>query len=943
MSERRSIVRRLSGAGIALLLAGSPPTIGEPPAERTAVVATADAESPRILVRWGSIEGDPRYAFFDVLRRDAPVAGFVRLNDDPIGALTDVASIEAIFNAAGRVDALTDIEQAFGTDYASDILKLQRADAADEAELQLRVLAEQNYAAALALGRGWLDETALDGGTYVYEVWGLDDEAFRVERLGRAVATSGAPAALPPPVEPACVDPSDAKANMTAFVRWSEPDTLQPYFGFDVYRAPRNPDLTCPPLGPTAPGSVKVNESPLLATSAGQSAEGLRLFDTHGLACHQQRRDAPPDPDPVISGVEGTNRKQFRRLQYAVIGDPRGTPHDTPDLNGLTPEALEAIYDYVLEFQLRDDGSTTPGAPLTAGETYCYQVAARDLLGKPGMPAPPVECPVEDRIAPRIPAEVKTERLPLSSTLETCRISWRRNEGDTARYKVLRAHTVDSPTLPRFSKDYSQAPVVVTLPHLVDGGRETFDDALSVTDAGQTFFYAVVAEDDAGSAAGASDSNDNRSGFSAWVPCTPRDLVAPGKAGVDPICPTTCGEGFCEDKSEDDNWKNVCGGDPEFFIATPSCPVQMIVSPNAGDPPGETARVRRYRSFRPPGPNGEGLLSGPDFDPGIVSDAFAPLLDAKIHSTVRPYDESGNFGPHSDTVSFVVLGKYEPPPPRLTSVQVLDAATGEVAIRFRSLEPTALIGFALYAKEIERNKQLPDPADKGTLQSAFPPENLAQPCPPPANQWAVKAGAQTLDQVLPAQKPATGPYLFYEGNRIYEMVANLPENDDVRLHVAAIGWSGREGPGDPFLIAGFARGDDRLDWPEHARDNPPIHPCNESLTVETFPAGGPPYTRIRWTSCPSCAHGPADPPPDHPFAVFRRRAGALAWQQISPLFKCFDTQFGENELVFIDTDVEEGFYYDYVVIGLTDDGEFDFRYGPSGQVCFGACSPPVPE
>ena len=172
---------------IAATIAG---VLAEPASERTIVQAVADASANRVLVRWAIVEGTAkRYTWYDVLRRTSSQPSFAKLNPDPIGPLTTVAAIEAAFTAPGRADALAGIQASLGPGYASALLAMQEPGVTGAAKGQVKLLPDQNYGAALALGLGWLDETVLAGSTYVYEVWGLDPQGFRVERLGSAVAT----------------------------------------------------------------------------------------------------------------------------------------------------------------------------------------------------------------------------------------------------------------------------------------------------------------------------------------------------------------------------------------------------------------------------------------------------------------------------------------------------------------------------------------------------------------------------------------------------------------------------------------------------------------------------------------------------------------------------------------------------------------------------------
>ena len=134
--------------------------IAEPTTERTIVTATADASQDRILIRWQQVEGiDRRFTHYDVLRREASATTLTKLNIQPIGPLTTVAAIEALFDEAANAAALATILDSLGPDYASDLLAMQAADASGVEQFQQRIAPDMNYAVALALGLGWMDDT----------------------------------------------------------------------------------------------------------------------------------------------------------------------------------------------------------------------------------------------------------------------------------------------------------------------------------------------------------------------------------------------------------------------------------------------------------------------------------------------------------------------------------------------------------------------------------------------------------------------------------------------------------------------------------------------------------------------------------------------------------------------------------------------------------------
>jgi mono/diheme cytochrome c family protein len=915
-----------------LALAAVPLTASraEPPEERTVVTAVADSMLDRILVRWRTEEGISRYSHFDVLRREADDVVFITLNAEPLGPLQTVAEIESVFDAPGRGDALAGIQDKFGLDYAADILRMQALDAPSEAMMQLRLLPEENYGAALALGKGFLNETVVAGTTYVYEVWGLDGIGARVERIGRATATAGAPEPLAAPANLACVGIGGQEGDMAVFLRWDASPAVQPFFGYEILRAAWDDILGCVMAGSQLAGAVRANALPAARSSPGKVAEGQELFDLTCTACHAGRDVAPVQG----SGIEG-----FRRKQYPLPGCADPTPHNVAELNELDPEQVAAIYDYIQESHFSDDGSATPGDPLVASTDYCYQVAARDLLGKLGTPTAPVICTVSDQRPPAVPKQIQSARTTPAGH-EICEISWRRNDDDTAEYRLYRATYV-----PRYACDEPAAALdTIAQPAPGGGDRVVYPDvSLTPADAGMPFVYALRARDAPG----------NSSGFSGWVPCTPRDIAAPPDLVVMLSCKSTCA-GYCEDRSDgspgDAEWLAMAG-DPDFITADAEC-LQIDAHPPG---PGEQPYHRRL--YRCLGDSAADCRSGPDF-PELVSpeEDLVPMLDTKTWVMVRGYDRSGNLTGPSNLEPVVIEGAREIPAPRIISARLLDAATNKYGIRFRSIDPAGLIGFALYAKHHEAEIDLAvDP--RGPLMGGLPTVNLIDTLD---NVWVIRSGAETLDQVLPGVPPPTTPYLIYEGERVYELVSEIkvggePVSRPVRFDLVGVGWSGREGASVPFVTSDFELADAELEWPTHRSETRSPLPDGADLSITLTPVGvggGGPYMVVQWQPTPVCM-GATDPILGRPFAVFRRRGHAPRWQQISPLFDCFSGA-PHPHMVYQDHDVQEGFWYDYTVVRLGDAGssagagEFDIQHGPSGFSCFdsadpGTCTDPPPE
>ena len=903
VSEMR-VGTRLAMATVGLLLALAAPASAEPPAERTLVNAVADADQDRILVRWMWVEGATRrYTHFDVLRRAAGQSGFTQLNAAPIGPLQTAAQIESVFTAPGRADALAAIQQTFGADYANDLLTIQAAGAPDTFRMRLALLPDLNYGAAIALGLGWMDEPVTSGVSHVYEVWGLDPQGFRAERLGRATARAGTPPQISAAVGPQCVDLGDERSHMAAFLRWGEAPAAatERTAGYDIYRALKPGNGPCPPIAPGLPGVSRANLVPTPHDAPGNPAAGGVLFQTHCLGCHPGGRE-PAQAD----NVAGTTIAQFRRLQIPALASPAS--HDLQTLQGLAPDQIRSIFDWVGEFHHRDDAIATSGGPLSAGETYCYQPLPRNLLGEHGPAAfQPAECTIEDRRPPSVPSGLRAQRVTQGGgTHEVCRITWERNAGpgdDTVDYLLMRGAEA-----PRLGEPPAPAgfPVVIAQPVPGPGVSHT-DLTLSPADAGESFFYAVRARDGAG----------NASAPTGWIPCVPRDIVPPPAATLAAECCSRVAGSGCEDKGDDRRWTDA-GGD-RILIADPArCPVHLTCGAA-----GDTFRCRLYRAF-----DGGDPLPGEDVPPAAPFPVdFAPMIDHKLVIQAKALDKSFNISPMGSPVAFVYKGAKPLPPPRIVSVALSDPE-GYVRIRFRSLAPEALLGFALYRQVAPPDG---DPLPE-QLTVRHPAANLsAAPVDAvsPAD-WAVKAGAVNLSQVpgflLPSDPVAQGDdWLYYNtAEGLYVLKVNVVDTADLILRLVAIGWSGEEGLSDPYVWDGWQPGDGILDWPAFRSANYRFIGSEADLTAT--PAAG--QMMLSWTAHPDGCLADAALGA-RPFVVFRMRGSATRWSQISPPFVC-DGQ--NSSLTFLDNDVEPGLAYTYIVVRLDGSGEFTFQNGPTTAV-----------
>jgi mono/diheme cytochrome c family protein len=794
--------------------------------------------------------------------------------------------------------------------YGSSLLMIQSPNAPDTARMQFKLLPDRNYGAAIALGLGLMDDSVSNGTTYVYEVWGLDTLGLRQERLGRATATAGSPDPLPAVAASACVDPGDATGNMVALLRWEESLAARERYvtGYDLWRAPMDAagDCTTTPNGPGAASSVLANKYPTHVDAPGRVNEGRALFQNECTTCHQAAnpRATPPSLIFMNSGVEKGNIEEFRRLQHAALVPV--AHHDTPGLRALSPESMQSVFSWIQEFHFADDFSDTPNDPPVEGQSYCYRVLARDSLGQYGnAPAADQECVVLDRYGPSAPGAMLSVLVDTGADYEICEISWQRNADagdDTTEYRLYRKSTVPRASIDPAKRepepDPATDPPLATIPQPGAGDRITYQDTTqTIMDAGEPSFYSAVAMDDAG----------NFSGFSSWVPCVPRDIVAPPTPVLEAMCCEDGGD--CQDKTFDSNWTSI-GGDNVIVSDPNACPV-TVTSPLPGDAFG----TRLYRSF-----DNLTYVPGVDSD-GMHVETFAPLVDSRIWVAGKDFDRSGNFSVQSAPVSWIIVGLNRLPPPRVVSVTLLPGLPEHIRIRFRSLAPENLLGFALYKHVIETTDSTP--TTLGDFVVRYHDTNLSTEqtvVSPASGEWAVKPGAQHLGMLLPNSEPAGDAWLYYDDvDGVYVMQVNTGDTEGLVLDLVAIGWSGREGQYAPYRYAGAAN-DGMLEWPSQRTTNSILFELQSDNLVASWNAGDQ-ANDLTWTAAPDgCTEDAL-----RPFVVFRKRGNATRWQQVSPPFRC---DGGNTAMIYKDRDVEPGLNYTYQVIRLGPGGEFQAEFGP---------------
>jgi hypothetical protein len=250
------------------------------------------------------------------------------------------------------------------------------------------------------------------------------------------------------------------------------------------------------------------------------------------------------------------------------------------------------------------------------------------------------------------------------------------------------------------------------------------------------------------------------------------------------------------------------------------------------------------------------------------------------------------------------------------------ATAGRIKIKFRSLQPDRLLGFALY-KEYQGPEE--ETATGYELIVRYDETSLGQETSPGSGWWARKPGATTLDQVpgfIRTTDPTSDSFLYYNDlDQFYVLQADAGELQDLVLKLRAIGIMGREGLDKPFHWDPSTPADTVLDWPRIRAGNRGGDAPVLTVTYAQFPD----RMTLEWTA----DSGGCNNDPD--FIVFRKRGRANRWQQISPPFHCNLSLPQAENMSFTDTDVQPGFDYSYVVIRLYSDGEFSRQFGPASQ------------
>ncbi len=344
------------------------------------------------------------------------------------------------------------------------------------------LLSRRHPGAALAFGMAWAEPLPVGIGAFTYELREFDP-ATSTDRsvLARMTVRAGAPLVLPAPGIAVNVPTNSPTADLAARLRWATPDPLRrlnpAQMGFNVYRMASNRVVA---LG----FDKKPPEAGVLATMAAQGTDAERV-----------------NRQPVVPPKEFTE---------AGAGN--------------------LVLDPVTVFVTDNRGRFTGGSGFHDGETFCYFVAARDVLGRDGQYSPSACVTVCERVQPSAPHHVKVANDYLvegGAGVQRMSVSWEPSP-DAGKQRVARYAIYRWDDRNQLHESVDKMMPIAFVPHVTGTNRFKFIDrgpgAPSVLqDAGKVFWYTVRSVKD--TACGPLVSPD-----SAPVRGIPRDRVGPSGA-----------------------------------------------------------------------------------------------------------------------------------------------------------------------------------------------------------------------------------------------------------------------------------------------------------------------------------------------------------------------------------------------------------------------------
>lgn len=392
--------------------------------------------------------------------------------------------IERARNLGGDPEVLASDMRAVFRDFqldpsltlAQQVAAVLQGSAGNPDELaNVLLLAAKHPALALATGMAYAGQ--IETGKFTsFEIREWDAASGAAGPVvGRVMVEAGNPRILPAPHPLTEVVEETPRGNLNLRFRWGVPDELKRlsmlHFGFDVYRM-----------------------TDVFAEGTGHD-------------------EASPNPQELAALL----------VQH---------PEDVVKVNRL-PVLIPGNDDGVMDFFVDDNTTVGNGlTPLVDGDSYYYFVAARDILGRPGLLSEGLKLRVCDRYAPvpprRLEALREREYNPETETTEDrLRIRWRQVEDDDiSQYFVYRWDGMDEPGFRRDDPDHPKVPLAVVDHVPGEVFNSVVDTTLGPDDVNQHYIYTVQAFDN-------SSCGPNGSGHSGMVIDGLVNWAAPGRPEAD--------------------------------------------------------------------------------------------------------------------------------------------------------------------------------------------------------------------------------------------------------------------------------------------------------------------------------------------------------------------------------------------------------------------------
>lgn len=299
-------------------------------------------------------------------------------------------------------------------------------------------MSQAHPALTLALGRGFACQINNIGITS-FEI--RDHNTGEV--IGRVSVEAGYPTILPAPENMVQVTNDTPKGHLNIRLRWESPPELRRLalmqFGYSLYRMPYKYTI-------------------------------IEGYDVTPPAPELLRELAESDPS-------------VKKVNILPI---------LPNEDEVTPETY---------FFIDDNDGLSGGTPFVDGERVFYFVTALDLLGRDGEVSQAFEAVACDRVAPRVPKDIRTRALytynESSNQVQSVEISWDQDPdaAETHAYFVYRYDTISNMQANAENEVYGR--IAGPIDRINGADRLAYTNELSAADQDRTFWYTVRSVDDA--------------------------------------------------------------------------------------------------------------------------------------------------------------------------------------------------------------------------------------------------------------------------------------------------------------------------------------------------------------------------------------------------------------------------------------------------------------